>query len=76
MTLDSSGYHVIDDDDDDPVLVLQPSGEPVDTWRENYPYDHRMSRSDYEEHKRLLQIELLKLQQWRQAHGHRSAGAM
>ncbi|WP_041782465.1 polyphosphate kinase 2 [Mycolicibacterium chubuense] len=69
--LDSSAYSVLDDDDDDPVLVLQPGGEVVDTWRENYPYDERMRRTDYEEQKRLLQIELLKFQKWSQAYGHR-----
>ena len=41
----------------------------VDTWREGYPYDERMSRHEYEEQKRLLQIELLKLQVWSQANG-------
>ncbi len=41
----------------------------VDTWRENYPYDERMTRPEYEEQKRLLQIELLKLQKWSQANG-------
>ena len=49
------------DEVDDPVL-LGPDGAPVDTWREGYPYDDRMSRRDYEISKRLLQIELLKLQ--------------
>ena len=34
------------------------------TWREGYPYDTRMSRHEYEEIKRSLQIELLKLQSW------------
>ncbi len=67
----NSSYTVRDDDDDDPELLLQPGGEVVDTWREKYPYDERMQRSDYEEQKRLLQIELLKLQKWSQAHGHR-----
>ena len=71
MTLDISGYRVVDDDDDDPILLLEPSGEIVDTWRENYPYDERMTRPDYEEQKRLLQIELLKLQNWSKANGHR-----
>jgi polyphosphate kinase len=70
VTLDSQGYRVHDDDDDDPIL-LGADGAPVDTWRENYPYDDRMSRDEYEEQKRLLQIELLKLQKWSQAHGHR-----
>jgi len=67
----AAGYTVRDDDDDDPVLVRQPDGTEVDTWRENYPYDERMKRSDYEEQKRLLQIELLKLQKWSQANGRR-----
>jgi polyphosphate kinase 2 len=62
------GYSVFDDDDDDPVLI-DSTGAPVDTWRENYPYDERMSRAEYEEEKRLLQIELLKLQKWTQANG-------
>jgi polyphosphate kinase len=71
VTLDSHGYSVRDDDDDDPELIIAPSGEVVDTWRENYPYDERMSRAEYEEQKRLLQIELLKLQKWSQANDHR-----
>jgi polyphosphate kinase 2 len=62
-------YSVRDDDDDDPELLLLPSGDVVDTWRENYPYDVRMKREDYEEQKRLLQIELLKLQKWSQTNG-------
>jgi polyphosphate kinase 2 len=57
------GYTVDVDDDDDPVL-LKPDGTPVDTWREHYPYDERMPRDEYDRHKRLLQIELLKLQNW------------
>jgi len=57
------GYRVADDDDDDPVL-LNADGSPVDTWREDYPYDERLSRHEYDHHKRLLQIELLKLQNW------------
>jgi polyphosphate kinase 2 len=71
VTLVTDGYTVRDDDDDDPVLLLQPGDQPVDTWRENYPYDERMKRDEYEKQKRLLQIELLKLQKWAQAHGHR-----
>ena len=68
---DNRSYTVRDDDDDDPVLLIQPGGEVVDTWRENYPYHERMKRDDYEEQKRLLQIELLKLQNWTKANGHR-----
>jgi polyphosphate kinase 2 len=51
------------DEIDDPVL-LGPNGLPIETWREGYPYDQRMSRSEYEVTKRLLQIELLKAQEW------------
>ncbi|WP_432496346.1 polyphosphate kinase 2 [Kineococcus gypseus] len=51
------------DDEDDPVLV-RADGTPVDTWREDYPYDERLPRSEYDPVKRLLQIELLKLQKW------------
>src|ERR1700752_5533090 len=58
-----AGLRVEDDDDDDPVLVW-PDGTPVDTWREDYPYDERMTREYYDIHKRLLQIELVKLQNW------------
>lgn len=55
------GYTVDDHDDDDPVL-LDRDGKHIDTWRERYPYDHRMARDEYERLKRRLQIELLKLQ--------------
>jgi polyphosphate kinase 2 len=51
------------DEVDDPILV-GPDGVPVETWREGYPYDDRMSRHDYDTAKRLLQIELLKAQSW------------
>ena len=51
------------DEVDDPVL-LGPDGTPVGTWREGYPYDERMTRREYEITKRLLQIELLKMQAW------------
>jgi polyphosphate kinase 2 len=61
------GYTVDDSDDDDPVL-LDRDGKDIDTWREQYPYDHRMPRDEYEHLKRRLQIELLKLQQ----HGRRT----
>jgi polyphosphate kinase 2 len=54
---------VVDNDDDDPVL-LWPDGTPVDTWRQDYPYEERMTRAFYDQHKRLLQIELVKLQNW------------
>lgn len=46
-----------------PVL-LDGSGAPIRTWRENYPYDRKVPRAQYERSKRILQIELLKLQHW------------
>ncbi|HZC11175.1 MAG TPA: polyphosphate kinase 2 [Mycobacterium sp.] len=55
------GYTVDDRDDDDPVL-LDRDGNHIETWRERYPYDHRMPHDEYERLKRQLQIELLKLQ--------------
>jgi len=61
--LDLTQYRVYDDPEDDPVL-LRLDGTPVDTWREGYPYDRRMDPDDYMREKRLLQIELLKLQEW------------
>jgi polyphosphate kinase 2 len=60
---DLSGFRIADDHEHDPVL-LRPDGTPVDTWRENYPYEERLPREEYERQKRLLQIELLKLQYW------------
>src|SRR6266540_3563438 len=57
------GFRVLDEEDDDPVL-LRADGTPVDTWREGYPYGERLPREVYERDKRLLQIELLKLQYW------------
>ncbi|MBJ8347784.1 polyphosphate kinase 2 [Antrihabitans sp. YC2-6] len=67
----TAGYVVDDEDDDDPVLLTHPEGVVIDTWRENYPYDERMARTEYEMTKRLLQIELLKLQNWTKATGRR-----
>lgn len=57
------GYTVVDVEDDDPVL-LDREGRPVDTWREGYPYGSRLDVREYDLQKRLLQIELLKLQNW------------
>ena len=39
-----------------------PGGLPA--WRENYPYDTKLTRRSYERQKRQLQVELLKLQLW------------
>ena len=69
-SLKSEGYTVRDDQGDDPMLI-RPDGSAVETWRENYPYDHLMSRNDYEVEKYLLQIELLKFQYWAQDNAER-----
>ncbi|MET4671806.1 polyphosphate kinase 2 [Streptomyces sp. PvR018] len=53
-----------------PVL-LDERGRPLETWRENYPYERRMRRREYEQEKRILQIELLKLQRWVRESGQR-----
>jgi polyphosphate kinase 2 len=68
----SRGLSVQDtwDEVDDPVLIGA-NGLPVQTWREGYPYDDRLSRQEYEISKRLLQIELLKMQNWIKATGQR-----
>jgi polyphosphate kinase len=59
--LQLAGHAVVEDYDDDPLLI-DPQGRAVDTWRERYPYDHRLPREDYTEQKYALQVELLKLQ--------------
>src|ERR1700758_2964101 len=61
LSTSEHGYTVNDDDDDDTVLLDQ-DGNHVETWRERYPYDHRMPRDEYERLKRRPQVELLKLQ--------------
>ncbi|MFE5243415.1 MULTISPECIES: polyphosphate kinase 2 [unclassified Streptomyces] len=45
-------------------ILLDEAGRPIRTWRENYPYDRKIRRKEYERIKRILQIELLKLQRW------------
>jgi len=70
LSTSTHGYTVNDDDDDDPILLDQ-DGNHIQTWRERYPYDSRMSRDEYEKVKRRLQIELLKLQNWSKRTGAR-----
>ncbi len=53
-----------------PVL-LDGAGLPIRTWRENHPYDRRIRRGEYERAKRILQIEMLKLQKWAKETGAR-----
>ncbi len=54
----------VDADDTGEPVLRDAEGRPVETWREDYPYDQRMTRLEYYRTKRLLQIELLKLQAW------------
>ncbi|MER8040941.1 polyphosphate kinase 2 [Streptomyces hydrogenans] len=58
-----AGLSVDDRRPEQPVL-LDSSGKPIRTWRENYPYERKLRRPEYERTKRILQIELLKLQRW------------
>ncbi len=58
------------DEIDDPVLIGQ-DGLPIETWREGYPYSERMTRSEYDIAKRMLQIELLDAQTWVKETGQR-----
>ncbi len=59
-----AGLWVDDDDEhDDPVLKYA-DDRTVDSWRENYPYEQRLDRGEYDEQKYLLQVELLKFQNW------------
>ena len=63
------GYTVrADEHGSDPDLIA-PDGNPVETWRQDYPYDTRMDRDEYDALKYKLQVELLKLQYWTQDNG-------
>ena len=68
--LRAEGFTVRDDQGEDPDLI-DINGRAVDTWRDNYPYDERLDRNQYEVEKYLLQIELLKFQNWQAESGHR-----
>ncbi|MER7726943.1 polyphosphate kinase 2 [Streptomyces sp. NPDC096323] len=52
-------------------ILLDEAGRPIRTWRENYPYDRKIRRKEYERIKRILQIEMLKLQRWTKSTGAR-----
>lgn len=62
------GYTVRGGQGEDPELI-DPGGSAVQTWREDYPYEQRMSREEYELVKYQLQVELLKFQYWGQDRG-------
>ena len=57
------GYTAEFPDADEPVL-RHADGSEVLTWQDNHPFTERMGRPEYDRAKRLLQIELLKLQYW------------
>ena len=46
-------------DDDAPKTLPED-----DSWRQGYPYETKLTRAEYEERKRELQVELLKFQAW------------
>jgi polyphosphate kinase len=46
-------------------------GTAMATWQEDYPYSERLGARKYTEQKRLLQVELLKLQRWIKESGDR-----
>ena len=70
LTADLVRFRLGMDRDGEPVL-LHLDGRQVDTWREGYPYPDRLGRHEYQSQKRLLQIELLKLQSWIKESGQR-----
>jgi polyphosphate kinase 2 len=60
------GYSVRHDEHGSDPDLIDPGGNPIETWRDDYPYEDRMDRDDYEDQKYALQIELLKFQDWAQ----------
>ncbi len=62
--LRAQGYTVRPDESGSDPDLIDPGGSAVETWREDYPYDDRMHRDQYDVEKYLLQIELLKFQYW------------
>ncbi len=64
------GLRIVEGKKGRPVLA-RPDGTAVETWREDYPYDARLDRKQYDKAKRTLQIELLKLQRYVKNSGER-----
>jgi len=60
----STGFGVRHDEHGSDPDLIGPDGDPIESWREDFPYAERMERDAYEEQKYALQIELLKLQNW------------
>lgn len=63
------GYSVRPDAHGSDPDLIDPGGNPIETWRDDYPYPERMNRDAYEDEKYQLQIELLKFQYWSQETG-------
>jgi polyphosphate kinase len=62
--LDNSQDWTVREIDDDDAVLFGANGQEITTWKQDYPYSERMTRDEYEEIKRALQIELLKMQSW------------
>ena len=60
------GYSVRHDAHGSDPDLIDPGGDPVLTWHEDYPYNERLDRDLYEAEKYQLQVELLKFQYWTQ----------
>ena len=65
----NDGYSVRHDEHGSDPDLIDPGGNPIESWREEYPHDARMDRDEYEDAKYRLQIELLKFQYWTQDTG-------
>jgi polyphosphate kinase 2 len=65
-TLDELRNRMLLDQESDDAKLRYVPGEPLDpdpiAWKQNYPYPKKLKLAEYEATKRLLQIELLKLQ--------------
>jgi polyphosphate kinase len=71
--LESLGEHRIEFDLDGEPDLVNMDGHRLETWRQNFPYPQRMTRTEYDRVKRQQQIELLKLQTWIKRTGRRVA---
>lgn len=65
-TLEQLRNRMLLEQEGDDAKIRYIPGEPLDpdpvAWRQNYPYEKKLKVTEYEATKRLLQIELLKLQ--------------
>ncbi len=39
LSTEEHGYTIDDEDEDEAPILLDRDGSPVETWREDYPYD-------------------------------------